>query len=133
MLCVCLFVLFTIGNSKAITLADISSPLPVGLKSGEGRFAMLIWPSQLGLGWNSCQVQMSLSAKLTLIHSCCPYCLLKRFVLTVILVLENFSLTTRKELCLYISRWNNGLGNFLEERTPTCRRMKTESRKNVHI
>lgn len=37
----CLFVLarglFTIGNSNAITLADISSPLPVGLKSGEGR------------------------------------------------------------------------------------------------
>lgn len=54
LLSVCLFVLarglLTIGNSKAITLADISSPLPVGLKSGEGRFARLIWPSQLGLG-----------------------------------------------------------------------------------
>lgn len=34
--------LFTIGNSKATILADISSPLPVGLKSGEGRFARLI-------------------------------------------------------------------------------------------
>lgn len=46
LLSLCLFVLarglFTIGNSKATTLADISSPLPVGLKSGEGRFARLI-------------------------------------------------------------------------------------------
>lgn len=46
LLSLCLFVLarglFTIGNSKATILAGISSSLPVGLKSGEGRFARLI-------------------------------------------------------------------------------------------
>lgn len=44
--------------------------------------------------------------------------------ISVFLVLENFSLTTRNELCFCISRWNNGLGSgrcsFLEGKTPTC-------------